>query len=92
VPVRRGPPPPAVAALESQRTLARPVTEIEGVLLRVLTAKEPAQMINPLAPPEYGSARNLVVYTERDPFRTSNENKFRFQPDGIRVLTIRPIW
>lgn len=67
-------------------------THVEGVALRVLTAPNPAQMINPLAPSEYGSARNLVTYTERDPYRTSNENKYGFQPSGIRFLTIRPLW
>lgn len=65
---------------------------VEGVIPRLLTARDPVQMINPLAPPGYGSARNLVVYTERDPYRTSNENKIRFQTDGIRLLTLRPLW
>ena len=67
-------------------------TCVEGVALRVLTAPNPAQMINPLAPSRYGSSRGLVTYTDRDIYRTSNENKFKFQPDGIRLLTIRPVW
>lgn len=67
-------------------------TCLEGVALRVLTAPNPAQMINPLAPSRYGSSRGLVTYTDRDIYRTSNENKFGFQPSGIRLLTIRPLW
>lgn len=87
------PPPPAVAERASRENLAHPATKsVSGVALRVLTAPNKAQMINPLAPPEYGSARGLVEYTQRDPYRTSNENKFAFQQDGIRLLTLRPFW
>ena len=66
-------------------------TTIEGVIPRVLQADNPIQMINPFAPPEYGSARNFVVYTDRDPY-VATENRFRFQPEGIRLLTVRPLW
>jgi hypothetical protein len=82
-------PPEPVAeppALSNGRTI------IEGVLPAIALAPVKAQMINPFAPAEYGSARNFVVYTERDPIRTSNQNKNRFQPDGIRFLTVRPLW
>ena len=81
---------PAVAE-QLPQPVATPRT-VDGVLPRLLTAPDPAQMINPLAPPEYGSGRNLVVYTERDPYRTDNENKRRLQPEGLRLLTIRPLW
>ncbi|MEI6351471.1 MAG: hypothetical protein WCP06_10235 [Verrucomicrobiota bacterium] len=82
--------PPVVA--EQSAAVAQTPKTVDGVVPRVLTASDPAQMINPLAPPEYGSGRDLVVYTERDPYRTDNENKRRLQPDGLRLLTIRPLW
>ena len=82
--------PPAVAERSDQ--VVQTQKTVDGVLPRVASAPDPAQMINPLAPPEYGSGRDLVVYTERDPYRTNNENKRRFQPDGLRLLTIRPLW
>lgn len=91
-PVNPPQPPPSVAEQVSNATLAHPVREAEGVIPRLLTAPDPAQMINPFAPPEYGSAQTLVTYTDRDPYRTSNENKRRFQTDGIRLLTLRPLW
>lgn len=62
---------------------------IEGVFLRVATAPKPLNMINPLAPPEYGSARSLVVTTDD---RVNNLHKGPIQPDGIRLLTLRPFW
>ena len=62
---------------------------IEGVLLRVATAPKPLNMINPLAPPQYGSARSLVVTTDD---RASNLTKGPIHPDGIRLLTFRPFW
>jgi len=62
---------------------------IEGVFLRVATAPKPLNMINPLAPPEYGSARSLVVTTDD---RASNLHKGPIHPDGIRLLTFRPFW
>ena len=86
---RAGAPPPVGAAPIATAPAGRTV---EGVLPNLVQADNPLQMINPLAPPEYGSARNFVVYTERDPYRTTNENKYRFQPDGIRLLTVRPLW
>ena len=62
---------------------------VEGVILRVATAPDPAQMINPGAPPQYGSARNLVVFTDD---RYNNLQKGQIRPDGIRLLTFRPFW
>ena len=62
---------------------------IEGVFLRVATAPKPLNMINPLAPPEYGSAHSLVVFTDD---RANNLNKGPVHPDGIRLLTFRPLW
>jgi len=65
---------------------------VEGVFLRAATAPRPLQMLNPLAPPLYGSAGNLVTYTD-DPNRTSNPNKRApFQADGIRLFTLRSLW
>ncbi len=84
--------PPPVAERTSGEALANPVREIEGIIPRVLTAPDPAQMINPVAPPEYGSGRDLVTYSEYDPFTSSTENKRRQEPDGLRLLTIRPLW
>ena len=85
---RRLPAPPPVGAPPS----AGPGTTIvEGILPNIILSRTPLQMVNPLAPPEYGSARNLVVYTEEDPYDTVT-NKIRFQPYGIRVLTVRPLW
>lgn len=65
--------------------------EVEGVLPRLVRAAQPIEMVNPFAPSQYGSARNLVVYTEHDNINT-NQNANRLQPEGIRFLTIRPIW
>jgi len=86
------PPPPGVAERVSRENLAYPARSYSGVAVRFLTAPNKAQMINPLAPPEYGSARNLVEYTIRDVYRTSNINKYELQPNGIRLFTIRPLW
>jgi hypothetical protein len=83
---------PIIAARASRASLARPKTEVEGVLPRALTSPDPVQMINPLAPLEYGSAWSFVIFTEREPYRTDNPNKNHLQTNGIRFLTIRPLW
>jgi len=70
----------------------REVTYVDGVIPRVLTAPDPAQMISPFAPPEYGSAWSLVTFTERDPLRTNNPHPPKIRPDGIRLISIRPFW
>ena len=64
---------------------------VVGVLLRMQTAPEPLLMLSPLAPPEYGSARRLMTFTD-DPNRNSNPNIRSIQPDGIRFLTLRTDW
>ena len=64
---------------------------VGGVILRVNTAPEPLRMFSPLAPPEYGSARNLLTFTD-DPNRNANPNIRKIEPDGIRLLTLRPNW
>lgn len=69
---------------------ARP--SVDGVLPRLLTARVPGQMISPFAPREYGTSEDLLNFTERDPYRTDNQNSFRLQPDGIRLLTLKPLW
>lgn len=64
---------------------------VEGALLRLVTAPNPVQMFSPFAPPEYGSGRSLVTYTDRKgPFRNSTQNATWFQPEGLRLLTLRP--
>jgi len=83
---------PAIAEQASRRSVANPQPVAEGVLPRALTSDAPPQMINPLAPLEYGSAWSLVTFTERDPYRTDNMNKNHLQPNGIRFLTLRPLW
>ncbi len=83
---------PAIAARASRRSLARPVPIAEGPIPRALTSRVPAQMINPLAPLEYGSGWSFLTFTERDPYRTDNANKIHLQPDGLRLLTLRPLW
>ena len=102
-PVRsRSCPSASVAVLSRSRVIYRypaPVAEmttgngptVGGVLVRLNTAPEPLQMLNPLAPPEYGSARSLLSYTN-DPNRTDNPNKREIQPNGIRLWTLRSIW
>ncbi|MDD5351163.1 MAG: hypothetical protein PHQ12_13210 [Chthoniobacteraceae bacterium] len=63
---------------------------VGGVLVRMASAPEPLQMLNPLAPPSYGSARSLVTVSSSDGNRSGNLNKRVEQPDGIRFLTFRP--
>jgi len=64
---------------------------VGGVFLRMQTAPAPLLMLSPLAPPEYGSARSLLTYTD-DPNRNSNPNVRAVQPNGIRLLTFRTDW
>ena len=64
---------------------------VGGVFLRMKTAPRPLLMLSPLAPPEYGSARNLLTFTD-DPNRNSNPNVRAIQPNGIRLLTLRTDW
>ena len=80
--------PPPVAAPPIERS---GVTVVEGVIPNIIQAPDPIQMLNPLAPPEYGSARNFVVYTDQDPYSMTTITP-RFQPEGIRLLTVRPLW
>ena len=65
---------------------------VGGVLVRLVSAPQPIQMISPLAPPEYGSARNLVSLSDSDSDRGVSRNKREVQPDGVRLLTFRPNW
>jgi len=65
---------------------------VEGVFLRIATAPRPLEMINPLAPPHYGSAGDLVTYSNSDLNRNDNPNKRQFHADGIRLLTLRSFW
>ena len=40
----------------------------------------------------HGSARNFVVYTDQDPYNGDVTVTLRFHPEGIRLLTVRPLW
>ena len=82
---------PVIAARDTERSLANPVTEVGGAIPYALTLPDPAQMINPLAPWQYGSGRTFVTF-DRDPYRTDNPNKYHLQPNGIRFFTLRPLW
>ena len=64
---------------------------VGGAFLRMQTAPTPLLMLSPAAPPEYGSGRSLLTYTD-DPNRNSNPNVRAVQPDGIRLLTFRTDW
>jgi len=83
---------PPVAARASRRSLANPKTILAGGIPRALTVRDPVQMISPFAPLRYGSGLNMVTFTERDPYRTDNTNKYGWQTDGLRFLTLRPLW
>jgi len=62
---------------------------VGGVLVRLVSAPEPLQMINPMAPPEYGSARRLVT-AGNSPDRDGNRNRRDIYSDGVKLLTISP--
>jgi hypothetical protein len=65
---------------------------VGGVLVRLASAPAPFQMINPFAPPEYGSARSLVSISDSAADRSGNHNIRVVEPDGIRILTFRTNW
>jgi len=65
---------------------------VGGVLVRLASAPKPLQMLNPLAPPEYGSARSLVSVSDVAADRSGNHNVREVQLDGIRLLTFRTNW
>lgn len=64
----------------------------EGLLLRVTTAPDPVQMINPLAPPNYGSGRGLVEYSSTQIHRDANPNIRQSHADGLRLWSMRDFW
>lgn len=65
---------------------------VEGLLLRVSTAPQPAQMINPAAPAIYGSGRSLVTYEETQVHRDANPNVRRLHSDGLRLWSLKDFW
>ena len=65
---------------------------VEGLLLRVSTAPQPAQMINPAAPAIYGSGRYLVTYEETQVHRDANPNVRRLHSDGLRLWSLKDFW
>jgi hypothetical protein len=64
----------------------------EGLLLRVATAPDPIQMINPAASPIYGSGRNLVTYSETNIHCDANPNISALHSDGLRLWSYREFW
>ncbi len=83
---------PPIVAQSEEVVVGKTGPNVDGILPRLLTARVPAQMINPLAPPEYGSAADLETFTELNPYRTSNANAIRLQSDGFRLLTLKSLW
>ena len=66
-------------------------TVVEGVIPRIVSAPNPLEMFSPFAPPSYGSSRRFVTYTDdRLILHGPTQNKTWFQPDGLRLLTLRP--
>lgn len=65
---------------------------VEGLFLRVSTAPQPAQMINPAAPASYGSGRCLVTYEGTYLHRDANPNVRRLYSEGLRFWSVRDFW
>ena len=41
--------------------------KVEGIVAQIFNVKKPWQLVNPLAPKEYGDGRKNVSYSEKDP-------------------------
>lgn len=76
----------------TRETVALNQPAVSGILPRVLTTRAPAQMINPFAPPELGSGATYLVFGNRDVATPNHQYERRVHPDGLRLLTIRPLW
>lgn len=48
-------------------TPPNPRPKIEGIVAEIFNVKKPWQLVNPLAPKEYGDGRKMVSYSESDP-------------------------
>jgi hypothetical protein len=40
---------------------------VSGIVAEIFNVKKPWQLVNPLAPKEYGDGRKMVSYSENDP-------------------------
>ncbi len=40
---------------------------VAGIVAEIFNVKKPWQLVNPLAPKEYGDGRKMVSYSEKDP-------------------------
>ncbi len=74
----------AGCATTSPPPVAEGPVQVEGAIPRVLDEDQPV----PLRTGESGY--DLVTYSESDPFTPHHRHAPR--PDGIRLLTIRPLW
>lgn len=45
----------------------RPRPTVEGIVKEIFETKKPWQLVNPLAPKEYGNGEKTVAYSEKDP-------------------------
>lgn len=63
----------------AQTTFTTPAGRIDGVIARATRSGNPAQLLNPAAPAEYGSGRDVTRHEVDDPYQ---------RPQGIRLVTV----
>lgn len=63
------------------------VAASEGAIQRGARLGNPAQMVNPAAPAEYGTGEEFVEYYEGDPFLRPRDGS-RERPVALRLLSI----
>jgi len=61
-----------IAPRSPDREIITPVEDtsrpsIEGIVAEVFKNKKPLQLVNPLAPKEYGNGENTVSWSEKEP-------------------------
>ncbi|MDD5198587.1 MAG: hypothetical protein PHC88_02190 [Terrimicrobiaceae bacterium] len=56
-----------------------PKPTIEGIVKEIFTIKKPWQLVNPLAPKEYGNGENNVAHSDRDPGKPKGFILFAFE-------------
>jgi hypothetical protein len=61
-----------------------PTRNVDGAAVRMARNRNPLQMINPLAPPEYGDGQDLVSTDPSDPFVNPQNRRARRQ--GITLF------
>ncbi len=59
------PKPKPAAPLIHETGTQRPT--VAGIVAEIFNVKKPWQLVNPLAPKEYGDGRKMVSYSEKDP-------------------------